>query len=64
MAVPRKKISNSRRRSRRAHDRLTAKQLVACPHCHNLKPPHTVCPSCGYYKGAKVKEIEAKVKSA
>ncbi len=64
MAVPRKKISHSRRGSRRAHDSLTAIQLIACPHCHEMIPGHRVCPACGYYKGKKVEEIEEKVKGS
>jgi len=64
MAVPRKKVSHSRKNSRRSHHSLVAKQLVACPHCHQPKPSHTVCPACGYYKGKKVKEVEKAAKGA
>jgi large subunit ribosomal protein L32 len=32
-------------------------QLVACDNCGEMKPPHIVCPSCGYYKGRMVVRI-------
>ena len=25
--------------------------LSECPHCHSPRLSHTVCPTCGYYKG-------------
>lgn len=59
MAVPRKKISKSKRNSRRAHDSLTQRQLVACSSCKEMKPPHTVCPACGYYDNKKVISVDA-----
>ena len=24
---------------------------LECPHCHEMKLPHRVCPNCGYYQG-------------
>ncbi|PZA06589.1 MULTISPECIES: 50S ribosomal protein L32 [unclassified Meiothermus] len=55
--VPKKKTSKARRDSRRSHHALTPPTLVACPECKTLKPPHTVCSSCGYYDGRKVLEV-------
>jgi large subunit ribosomal protein L32 len=23
--------------------------VATCGHCHQPKPPHRVCPTCGYY---------------
>lgn len=60
MAVPAKKTSKSRKNTRRAHDRLTAPNLVKCPQCSEPKKPHHVCPKCGYYKGREVITIESK----
>ena len=60
MAVPRKKISQSRRGTRRSHDAAVARQLSACSHCGDMKPPHTICPSCGYYNGEKVQAVASK----
>jgi large subunit ribosomal protein L32 len=36
---------------------LTPVKLVACDNCGALKPPHIVCPSCGYYRGRQVVRI-------
>ncbi len=54
MAVPKRKQSNARTGSRRAHDALTARQLTSCPKCSNTLPTHVVCPKCGYYMGRVV----------
>ena len=51
MAVPRKKVSKSRRNMRRAHDALTPLNLVPCSQCGAPKLPHSICESCGFYKG-------------
>jgi len=56
MAVPKSKISNSRRNMRRAHDSLTAQNSAECPNCGELKRPHHVCGACGYYNGKEVTE--------
>ena len=56
MAVPRKKVSRSRRDARRAHDALKAGAHVECPNCGELMRPHHVCGACGYYKGREVVE--------
>ena len=29
-----------------------------CPRCGDLKQPHRVCPTCGYYKGEQRIEVE------
>jgi large subunit ribosomal protein L32 len=52
MAVPKKKKSKARTRNRRASNwRLGAPARSNCPNCSAAKLPHTVCPSCGWYKG-------------
>ena len=53
MAVPKKKTSPSRRGLRRAgqHHKLYAAQPYSCPNCGAHSLPHTICPSCGTYKG-------------
>ena len=58
MAVPKKKVSKSRRDMRRAHDALKASAYVECPNCGELKRPHHVCQACGYYDGREVIETE------
>ncbi len=54
MAVPKRKVSKTRRDKRRTHWKLAAPGLVACPQCHELKLPHHICGHCGYYKGKEI----------
>ncbi len=54
MAVPKKKVSKSRRDMRRSHHRLRPVNLVECANCGELKLPHHICQACGYYNGREV----------
>ncbi|HEX2477808.1 MAG TPA: 50S ribosomal protein L32 [Geminicoccaceae bacterium] len=54
MAVPKKKVSKSRRDMRRSHHRLRAVNLGECSNCGELKLPHHVCQACGHYNGREV----------
>ncbi|MFQ5957781.1 MAG: 50S ribosomal protein L32 [Alphaproteobacteria bacterium] len=56
MAVPKKKVSKSRRDKRRSHHALTSPELAECPNCGELKLPHHLCQACGYYKDRGVVE--------
>jgi large subunit ribosomal protein L32 len=59
MAVPKRKKSKSKIRSRkRSHKRKLA-ATQACPQCGAAQEPHRVCPSCGYYRGRQVVTVEA-----
>jgi large subunit ribosomal protein L32 len=49
MAVPKKKISSSRRGQRRSHDTLKTTNTAECPNCGEPKRPHHVCAACGHY---------------
>lgn len=51
MAHPKRKTSKTRRDKRRTHYKGTAPQLTTCPNCGAAHKTHTVCSSCGYYKG-------------
>jgi large subunit ribosomal protein L32 len=51
VAVPKRKMSRSNTRSRRANWKTTAVSLTACPRCQAPKQPHLACPSCGTYNG-------------
>jgi large subunit ribosomal protein L32 len=51
MAVPRNRTSNARKNSRRAHHAKKPKNIHPCPRCNSPKLPHTICQSCGAYKG-------------
>jgi len=56
---PARKFSKGRRDRRRAQTfKLSAPSIVECPQCHELKLPHRVCKSCGYYKNREVIEVE------
>ena len=56
MAVPKCKVSKSRRDSRAANWKIEAPGLVECPQWHELEKSHQVCPKCGYYDGEQVVE--------
>ncbi|MAH83477.1 MAG: 50S ribosomal protein L32 [Rhodospirillaceae bacterium TMED8] len=58
MAVPKKKISKSKRNMRRAHDSLGGAAYEECSNCGELKRPHHVCESCGWYNGLELIEGE------
>jgi len=56
--LPKRKLSKGRRDRRRAHDALSARSLVVCSNCGEMRLPHTVCPKCGFYKGREVISVE------
>jgi large subunit ribosomal protein L32 len=49
MAVPRNRLSNSRKNSKRAHHAKKPKQANKCSNCGSMKLPHVLCTSCGSY---------------
>jgi len=51
MAVPRNRLSNSRKNMRRAHHAKKPKHFASCANCQAPKMPHVVCPDCGFYGG-------------
>ncbi len=53
MAVPKRRVSQTRRNKRRTHQKLSVPSLVECPHCHAMTLAHNACHKCGYYKGEK-----------
>ena len=54
MAVPKKKVSKSRRDMRRSHHQIKAYNYSECSNCGAMKLPHHVCSECGHYKGRQV----------
>ncbi|MDE0837900.1 MAG: 50S ribosomal protein L32 [Kiritimatiellae bacterium] len=59
MAVPKRKVSKSRLRSRKASHTKSYVAAKPCPQCGSPQVPHRVCESCGYYRGRQIKTIEA-----
>jgi len=54
MAVPKRKVSPSRRGMRRSHQALSTEAHAECPNCGELRRPHNICVSCGFYDGREV----------
>ncbi|MCZ6605626.1 MAG: 50S ribosomal protein L32 [Alphaproteobacteria bacterium] len=58
MAVPKKKVSKSRRNQRRAHDTLAAATFVEDSETGELHRPHHIDMKTGYYKGRQVLKVK------
>ncbi len=54
MALPKRRISRTRRDKRRTHRVLTPVTTVTCSNCGRPALPHKVCSECGFYKGRQV----------
>ncbi len=54
MAVPKRKMSRSNTRSRRAQWKASAPTLAPCDRCREPKLPHVACPNCGTYNRRQV----------
>ncbi len=54
MAVPKRKLSKRRSRMRASHHALSPRGLSTCSRCNYERPPHRVCPNCGFYDGREV----------
>ncbi len=58
MAVPKRKVSKSRRDKRRTHYKAKVPTISVCSNCGEPVTPYNVCPNCGYYNGKKVLDIK------
>jgi large subunit ribosomal protein L32 len=58
MAVPKRRVSPSRRDMRRSHHALNAFAPATCSHCKAPKLSHRVCPACGFYDGKEVISVK------
>lgn len=58
MPLPKRRHSHTRSRKRRTHYKMVAPGRSLCPQCREVKPPHQVCPHCGFYKGREVLDVE------
>jgi large subunit ribosomal protein L32 len=50
MAVPRNRLSNARKNSKRSHHAKKPKLLATCENCGIARLPHHSCQACGIYK--------------
>jgi large subunit ribosomal protein L32 len=55
--VPKRRMSRSNTRSRRANWKATAVATQPCPQCRSPKLPHAACTVCGTYNGRQVLEV-------
>lgn len=58
MAIPQRKISRARKRKRRSHHALVEVQRIRCLRCNSWILPHTICETCGHYRGRALIPIE------
>ncbi|MGI9624875.1 MAG: 50S ribosomal protein L32 [Acidimicrobiales bacterium] len=59
MAVPKKKTSKAKSRSRRSSAwTLDSPSLSRCPRCGSARRPHHVCGSCGWYDGREAIDVD------
>jgi large subunit ribosomal protein L32 len=58
MAVPRSRVSNARKNSRRAHDAKSTKNSSECKNCGKNRIPHRICPHCGTYANRVIYETK------
>jgi large subunit ribosomal protein L32 len=56
-ALPKRRISHSRKNNRRSHHSLKPIKLVSCPNCSAKMLPHNACNNCGKYNGKTVLPI-------
>ncbi|MDE0927908.1 MAG: 50S ribosomal protein L32 [Acidimicrobiales bacterium] len=59
MAVPKKKTSKAKVRSRRASNwTLGVAPRSSCPRCAAIKRPHRICGNCGWYAGRQAVNVD------
>jgi len=73
MAVPKRRVSKARKSKRASHESARAPNVPRaektrapgsrskrffCGNCNQPKPPHAICPNCGYYRGRSLIEVE------
>ncbi|MBQ47348.1 MAG: 50S ribosomal protein L32 [Zetaproteobacteria bacterium] len=56
MPVPKYRTSKSKTNMRRSHHALKTPSSSLCSNCNEVKFPHSVCESCGHYRGKQVIE--------
>lgn len=51
---PKRRHSIARKGKRRASIKYAIPNAVVCPNCKSMMLPHSVCKTCGYYRGKEV----------
>ena len=54
MALPKRRKSHAKVRTRRQQWRATAVTSTTCPNCAKVMMPHRACLNCGHYNGRAV----------
>ena len=63
MPVPKKRVGASDQGHRRSCWKATVPTLAKCNNCGDMKFPHMVCTTCGFYNGRLVSECFNKVEA-
>lgn len=58
MAVPRNRLSNSRKNTKRSHHAKKPRTVVTCEKCKHPVLPHTICQGCGSYGERTILDIK------
>jgi len=58
--LPKRRWSTRRQGKKRATLKAKAVASSKCPACGEMKPTHTVCPKCGFYRGKMVLKVKEK----
>ena len=61
MAVPKKKVTKSKRNQRRSHDSLKSQAFVEDKETGELHRPHHIDLKTGYYKGRQVLKVKERI---
>ena len=55
MAVPKSRVSRTRRDKRRSsHWKLSTPNVLTCSKCNAVRMPHRACAACGTYRDREV----------
>ncbi len=58
MPHPKRRMSKTRTAKRRTHYKAISATTTLCPQCSTAKLSHTICPSCGYYNGRQIVNVD------
>ena len=61
MGLPAKRLSKTRRDTRRSHHGLSSTHAGKCEKCGSPALAHVMCGNCGYYKGRETVNVLAKL---